>query len=235
MGADLETLFRLQEIDLRLLDKQREIDNFDKAVAERRQAIESCQARIDVATAKRKELVSERAFAERRVADSEDQLKERRSRLSRIRTERELRATEGEITSARDEIGSYEEALLDLEQRVADIEGQIEALRSEQSSLAEADQRLVEEEGAHVEALKLELVAEREARDEIASSLDGGLARKYELVLQRRGGVAVVEVRSGSCGGCHMHVPPQVVIEIMKAGAVRICPNCQRILYASGA
>ncbi|MFQ5352193.1 MAG: zinc ribbon domain-containing protein [Candidatus Binatia bacterium] len=235
MGADLETLFKLQEIDLRLLDKQREIDKFEKALAERRQAMESCQARIDLATARRKELVSERAFAERRVADSEDQLKERRSRLSRIRTERELRATEGEITSARDEIGTYEEELLELEQRVTDVEAQIETLRGEYTDLAEADHRLVEEEGTRVEALKVELASEREARDRIASDLDGGLARKYEMVLKRRGGVAVVEVRSGSCGGCHMHVPPQIVIEIMKAGAIHICPNCQRILYASGA
>lgn len=235
MGADLETLFKLQEIDLRLLDKQREINKFEEALAERRQAMESCQSRIDVATARRKELVSERAFAERRVADSEDQLKERRARLSRIRTERELRATEGEITSARDEIGTYEEALLDLEQRVSDLEAQIETLRAEQADLAQADQRLVEEDGARVEALKLELASESEARDEIAASLGGGLARKYEMVLKRRGGVAVVEVSGGSCGGCHMHVPPQIVIEIMKAGAIHICPNCQRILYASGA
>ena len=51
------------------------------------------------------------------------------------------------------------------------------------------------------------------------------------MVLQRRGGVAVVTVNNGTCGGCHMHVPPQDLIEIRRSASVRVCANCQRILY----
>ena len=56
--------------------------------------------------------------------------------------------------------------------------------------------------------------------------------RRYEMVLERRSGRAVVEVVGGACSGCHMQIPPQMVIEILSSGAIRVCPSCQRILYA---
>ena len=79
------------------------------------------------------------------------------------------------------------------------------------------------------ETTTVELDAELQT---IADQLDGRIRQRYEQVFKRRGGHAVVEVRGGSCAGCHMHIPPQTVIEIMKSGALRVCPSCQRILYA---
>ena len=44
MGAELETLFRLQELDLRLLEKQGEIDRFERRLSDRRKQLEQTGA-----------------------------------------------------------------------------------------------------------------------------------------------------------------------------------------------
>jgi uncharacterized protein len=233
LEAELETLFKLQEIDIRLLQKQRAVDVFEKRVSARRKAMQDCRARIDALAAKRKQLVTERALAERRVNDSGDQVKERRQRMSRVRNEKELHALEGEIAAMREEIGEQEEQLLAVMGRVEDIEKQIAALEKEYLELEQADHQDLDAEQARVDALKAELESERSGRDEVACGLDARLRSRYEMVFKRREGLAVVTIIKGTCSGCHMYVPPQTINEILKSGAVHVCPSCQRILYVS--
>ncbi len=56
------------------------------------------------------------------------------------------------------------------------------------------------------------------------------LLKKYETVRQARGN-AIAEVKNGSCTGCHMAIPPQLSIRVLKQEELITCPNCQRILY----
>jgi uncharacterized protein len=231
LGPELETLFKLQEIDVRLLEKQRAIEEFESRVAARRRAMQDCRARIDALVAKRKQLVTERALAERRVNDSGEQVKDRRQRLGRVRNEKELHALEGEITTLREEISDQEEALLGLMQRVEETEKQIAELEKEYADITEADHRDVDAEQARVDALKAELDDARSGRDSVAQSLDARLRSRYENVFKRRAGLAVVTIVNGTCAGCHMYVPPQTINEIRKSGAIHVCPSCQRILY----
>jgi len=228
LGPELETLFKLQEIDVRLLEKQRAIEQFEERVAARRKAMQDCRARIEALVAKRKQLVNERALAERRVNDSGDQVKDRRQRLGRVRNEKELHALEGEITALREEISEQEEQLLGLMQKVEESEKQI-------ADLSDADHREISAEQARVDALKAELADARAGRDSVAQSLDARLRSKYENVFKRRAGLAVVTIVNGTCSGCHMYVPPQTINEIRKSGVIHVCPSCQRILYVSDA
>jgi uncharacterized protein len=235
LGPELETLFKLQEIDVRLLEKQRAIDAFENRVSVRRKSMQDCRGRIDALIAKRRQMVTERALAERRVSDSGDTLKERRQRMGRVRNEKELHALEGEIAAMREEIGEQEEALLGVMGRVEEIERQIAGLEKEYVDLEQADHRDLAAEQERVDMLKAELAAERADRDVVAERLDVRLRSKYETVFKRRHGVAVVTIIKGTCSGCHMYVPPQTINEILKSGAIHVCPSCQRILYVSEA
>ena len=65
----------------------------------------------------------------------------------------------------------------------------------------------------------------------IVASVDEELHRRYEMIFSRRGGLAVVEIRGGTCLGCHMNVPPQLFNQIQRMEQVILCPNCQRMLF----
>ena len=61
--------------------------------------------------------------------------------------------------------------------------------------------------------------------------LEESLRRRYDLIFERKDGLAVVEVRKeGDCGGCRMRVPPHLITQIHRNADVVLCPNCQRIL-----
>lgn len=233
MGAELDTLFKLQQIDIELREKQLEVDQYESSLADRRSEIDARKARIEQLVGERKTLVTERALAERKVDDTKATLKDRNQRIGRVRTERELRANEGEVADLREQVGGLEDSLLQVMQSVEDIESRLSAARDELAELEAADEQQVSEESARIDSLRSEVAGELAARVEIAEKLDNRIRQRYEQVFKRRGGHAVVEVRGGSCAGCHMHIPPQTVIEIIKSGALRVCPSCQRILYAS--
>jgi predicted nucleic acid-binding Zn-ribbon protein len=232
VGAELETLFQLQRVDERLLGKRRDIETYEKRLAERRAAMEACKARLDELGRRRKQAVSDRAFAERGLADLQEKLRERKQRVGRVRTEKELRASQDEVRALSEEIGNAETEVLTMMEQVDAVEREIEAARKDYEDLAQADHRDVADEAARIDALRADLEAIRSERSEIASTLPPGLLKKYDVVLERRHGVAVVVVPDGrTCGGCHMQVPPQALIEIRRSSAIHVCPNCQRILY----
>ena len=232
MPGELESLFKLQQIDERLLRKRREIDIYERRLAERKAAMDVLAARIEEFAARRKQLVSERAFSERRMSDRQDLMRERKKRAGNVRNEKEMRASHDEVETLREEISSVETEVLTLMEQVDAIEAQIETVRKEYKALAEADHRDVAAEAARIDELRAELEEIRAERTAASTGITPNLLRRYDTVLERRNGVAVVTVADGrTCGGCHMQVPPQALIEIRRSSSVQVCPNCQRILY----
>jgi len=53
----------------------------------------------------------------------------------------------------------------------------------------------------------------------------------YDRVVENRGGTALVPVVGNACGGCFMHVPPQVINKIKMYDEIVRCEMCARFLY----
>jgi hypothetical protein len=69
-------------------------------------------------------------------------------------------------------------------------------------------------------------------RDTIFQTLPTNLASVYNRLAQRsRDGIAVAEVKNGSCSACFMALRPQVQVEIKKGEQILTCESCTRILY----
>ncbi len=49
--------------------------------------------------------------------------------------------------------------------------------------------------------------------------------------MRSKGENVVVGVDHGVCGGCHMKLPPQLVISCQARKDIITCSNCGRILY----
>jgi predicted nucleic acid-binding Zn-ribbon protein len=228
----IELLVNLQTIDLQLRERtdaievlRREIADLDAAVAGQRQVLEACRA-------ERADLESRRRDIEGSLSDEEAKMKDRRMRLNRIRNEKEAAAVRREIEVAKEGTGLLEEGLMGLFE-------QLDAVNAREKELAEAFEALSarrnsekERADTEVESLSAGLDESRRRRETLAAELDGTLRRQYETILSRKKGQAVVEIRSGTCEGCHMRVAPQLANEIVRNTRVIACPSCHRILYA---
>jgi len=224
-------LAALQEVDRFLREKselirglETEIAAIEAQLAERREMARVAQVERDAVEARRRDLEAHLEAEEAKMTD-------RRMRLNRVRNEKELQALRREIEVSKELNQQVEEGLL----------GVFESLEGLNATATEAEKRLTEletvaatelaEKRERIAALIAEGASKRAARDEMAKALDGNLRRKYEQIFERRGGTAVVEVRNGTCLGCHMNLPPQFFNELQRARDVRSCPNCHRILF----
>jgi predicted nucleic acid-binding Zn-ribbon protein len=227
----LQVLKALQTLDQNrreLLLQRQQLDN-EQAVllaeVSRVQAMaDSLAATIAARQAEREELLGklehERGLAVRAEA-----------RLPQIKTQREYLAVLKEVDTAKKQIK-------DLSDQLAAKDRETEALHADK---AEKDGELA--------ALSAQTAARQAEIDAAAVSLDDGLAnhgrqreqltgqlpvalrKRYDMLLERRNGVAVVEARDGACLGCHMHLPPQLFNRLYVAQEVQSCPHCNRLLY----
>ena len=73
-----------------------------------------------------------------------------------------------------------------------------------------------------------------ERREALTKQIEARLFKLYDTLKEKRRGVGVVNVKSETCQGCFLNIPPQMYIEVQKNNALIQCPNCNRILYWDG-
>ncbi|MFN8624716.1 MAG: C4-type zinc ribbon domain-containing protein [Candidatus Binatia bacterium] len=229
--SPIDRLFALQEIDRRLRDKSELVESLERELADLDTEIVRQRERTRMAQEEREADEARRRQIEAHIAGEEEKLKDRRMRLNRVRNERELQSLRREIELGKETTQQAEEELLGV---FESLEVKTAAAREAESSLRELEQSAASqmtERQTRVSQLRGELDGERAARTQVAATLDRGLRVKYEQIFERRGGTAVVEVRNGTCLGCHMNLPPQFFNELQRARDVRLCPSCHRILF----
>lgn len=127
-----------------------------------------------------------------------------------------------------DKLVEQQIALLDqIEEKQQLLQGAVSKLKEVEQEVTLALKNLQERE----EQLKKELVELQSARTFLAQTIPTMLLNRYERIKQAKGVRVVVGVEHRICGGCHMSLPPQVVVTAQAATEMVFCPNCGRILY----
>jgi predicted nucleic acid-binding Zn-ribbon protein len=148
-----------------------------------------------------------------------------------VKTNDEYRALESEIQAAEGKIRDLEDRELVLMEEAEELKGAVAARERELEPEAEAvreEQGRLDERASEIERETEELSGRR---DELAGDIDRDLLQRYERILDHTGDYAVVSVENGSCGGCHMRLPPQAVHNARRGESVTSCSYCGRILY----
>ena len=154
-----------------------------------------------------------------------------RNRLSELKTNKEYQAHLFEIEQARKKKDSIEENVLEMMERVEENENAIKELEVQASEA----KNVFEAEKARVEAQFAELANElsdlERQQKMVAEMVEKPLLARYNRLKTMRKGFAVAEVRDGSCGGCRLQLPPQLVAEVRRGDELMDCSYCHRILF----
>ncbi len=227
----LDQLWMLQQVDSRLAAARFSRTSLDDGTALRAE-VEATRAAAAAATARWHE-------CQAAIKDHELQL---------AGTEAKQRKIEGDLYGGRvsnpKELSSLQEELAmlartrdHLEDRILALLDQVEVLR-EQASTAEAARTALERRlAAHLaeyEAARNRLDGEIETltaeRSAVAADVESRLLRRYEGIAAQEGGLGVVPIHDGRCGGCHNALPTDFVARV-RGGQIVICERCRRILY----
>lgn len=154
-----------------------------------------------------------------------------KEKLGAVKTNKEYQSTLKEIDDLKEKASNIEDQMLadldeievsektidELRADLADVQSEVEKKQDEIRK--KADIQLVE-----VESLKKE-------RRDIWGKMEPKLQTFYDKIKRQGQGVAIAAIVDGVCQVCRMNIPPQLFNELMRLDSLRMCPNCQRVMY----
>ncbi len=234
MREEIARLMSLQAIDRELRGLEQALASVAGKVEQLRLELEKQQSELDRLTSEEQQSALLRRQLEKELAEGEARIRNKRMRLGQARNDKEMQALTHEVETQKEANQRFEAELLSLMEaseprtaRIAELTPSVERLSAE---LSEAEKEIA----SQVEDLKISIAKQRLERDMMAANLERTLLQRYEMIFQRRNGLAVAEARSGTCQGCRMRLPPQLYNQIQRHDSIHFCPNCQRILYHEG-
>lgn len=164
--------------------------------------------------------------------DSKTKLERYKAQQFDVKTTREYDAISFQIEDADSRIRRNEDSIvrmgMELENVRSDEKVLSEELEAVRVEFAEAESALkeIEEETAGEESrLKTERVS-------VLAQVDANHLAMYERIRPAKDGLAVVSMRSGSCGGCYNAIPRQLALELKLGEKLTVCESCGRIILS---
>lgn len=189
------------------------------------------QAALDAGKTSLKRLESERKSLELEVEGKKQLIDRYANQQLQTRKNEEYRALSHEIETCKAAIFKIEDQEIALMEQAEAAQKQV--LRATKA-LAEA-RTLMDDQLAKLAAREQELqqeLAQLQANREALAAAVVPVARiRYERLVLSKGEHVVVGVQHGVCGGCHMRLPPQLLVMCQAEKEVITCSNCGRILY----
>lgn len=227
----LEGLLQLQQRDHqkvafqeRLTQLPVELDRARQRVAAAQQAKEQTQQALE-------ECQKARRAKEGDLQAQEERLSKLKARLSEIKTNKEYHAHLAEIDAAKQAQVAIEDELLLLMEQGETLAQQLKQRETELANAtagAAADEARLAEERQQIERQLEQLEAEMV---QLEQSIEPGLLKEYRRLHARWKGAVVVPIQNGSCTGCRLAVPAQLIAEVRRQEAAQYCPHCGRFLY----
>lgn len=234
MREDLVQVVDLQNLDLEIAKIQREVQEIPREIADLEQELQSSRRVWDQAREHFASLEQLRRRHERELEDVTAEQRRRQGRLFEIKTNQEYTAVLKEIEGLKERRSKLEDEILELFDQIESAQG---VVRDEETRFREREKTCGQERTARegeLQRLRAELDRLQEERRRQAARVEPGLLQTYQRLLRSRGGIAVVQVKDGSCLGCHVGLTPQTYNELRKGDLLFTCANCQRILYWKG-
>ena len=227
----IEKLLILQDRDRRIRQEQGELARIEPERQTLKAKAATAQTDLENAKLRIKQIESARKDLELEVEGKKQMIVRYSNQQFQTRKNEEYRALAHEIDTCK-------AAIFEIENREIEFMEQAEAAQKEvlRATQAVKDTRtLVDEQVAQLDAREQNLLKEltqlEANREELASAVGEAARSRYERLVRSKGENVVVGVQHGVCGGCHMKLPPQVLVTCQAEKELVGCSNCGRILY----
>ena len=231
MLETIEKLLILQDRDRKIRRVRGELAHIEPQRQGMRVKGAEAQKALEQAKERARQLESDRKNLELEVEAKKQLIGKYSLQQFQTRKNEEYRALANEIELCKEDIRKIEDRELELMEQAETAQKDI--LRKTQAG--SEVRKLVEDQIAQLDAreqtLKKELSELETNREDLARAA-GDIARgRYERLVRNKGENVVVGVQHGVCGGCHMRVPPQLLVTCQGQQEIVTCSNCGRILY----
>ena len=165
------------------------------------------------------------------IEDGLEKLKDRQAKQLNIQNDREYHSILKEIEETKQQNKQREDELVLLVEQTESIKTKIEEL----TEACKTEEESLQGEEEKVASLEKELESEKskivKTRDKQAKKVNQKFLKRYEMLRERRNGLALAAVTKGVCKGCNMNIPPQLFNNLLKEDEILSCPTCNRMMY----
>ena len=229
----IEKLLILQDRDRRIRQVRGELAHIDPE----RQALHAkatgTQAKLEEAKQRVRQTESDRKRLELDVEAKKQLIERYANQQLQTRKNEEYRALAHEIETCNADIRKIEDQELELMELAEQAQKEVGRLNKEADAAKTLADGLAAQLSEREQNLRKELAELESNREELAAAVDAAACARYERLVRSKGENVVVGVQHGVCGGCHMKLPPQVLVACQAQQEIVGCTNCGRILYYS--
>jgi uncharacterized protein len=226
----IRALERLAQVDAELKELQEQhaqerstLDGLTSGISRFDERLAIDRTALDAMDKVRGELVQD-------VRNMNQQLEHSREKLGRSRTEREANAAQRELEELRKLVRDREEEIGKLTADADVARQQIESTEGEHKKLADELRAREGDISSKLGEVDRALRAKMTERDAAVKALPPQLYRRYDMIRSKRG-TALSQTSDGTCGACHMSLPPQLFHRLRREPILEQCPSCQRLIY----
>jgi predicted nucleic acid-binding Zn-ribbon protein len=230
MLPDQELAVRLQQIDLRTADLNKEIAALPKHLAEILKKLSGHEKRLDIDRAALVANQRDRKKLEGDNQTNEQKISKLRDQMLSAKNNEQYRAFQKEIEFCEAEIRKSEDRILDLMGDSETLDKNVKAAEislKEQRARLEAEQAEAKKRTAADQAELAKLVEERR---QTASGMTPEGLYGYERIRKMRGN-AIAELAAGRCSACHVSQRPHFIQELKRGEKLMYCESCGRMLF----
>ena len=233
--SDLTALFALQTQDKQLDQLQQKIDHIPSAIESIRATLATAKLQLDELHQRFLKVQAGKKEKEIEMADKEAAIKKHEKELNQIKSNNAYKALMSEIAKAKDAVSVCEDGILNLMEDIDDLGEEEKKIKQSLKDLeADCGKKILGLE-EQKKGLELEFAAQSDVRQGKLAGIPEEMLQRYDNLRKRKHGVAMVAVSGGSCGGCGMTLPQQIIIDVIRAERIVQCESCQRILYKADA
>lgn len=227
----METLVALQNAEIEIGHIEKDLDGVDGRIEELNQEIKVFEDRVSEYQNALNDLKQQYRSDENEIKMIDAQISKSKEKLRAVKTNKEYQSILKEIDELKQKSSDIEDRMLEHLERIEtaesemliqkgdleDVTAQVAAKQKEIRQTAD-DQRQV-------------LADLQKQRNRIWETVSAKVQILYTKVKHQGGGIAVAAVEDAVCQICRMNIPPQQYNELLRLDTMRMCPNCQRIIY----
>jgi len=231
MLETIEKLLVLQDRDRKIHRVQEELAHISPERESLRAKASSTQAQLDAAKTRVKQIESERKRLEIEVESKKTQIEKYANQQLQTRKNEEYRALAQEIERCKAEITKIEDHEIEFMEQAEAAQKEVLRAMADASEAKKLVESQVGELDKREQNLKKDQAELLQGRTELAGVVDETARVRYERLLKSKGDNVIVGITHGVCGGCHMKLPPQIMVSCRSQKEIISCSNCGRILY----
>lgn len=231
MKESLIKLLDLQQIDLEIDALRRSRKEYPAEISGLERELEGARGIIEEKRDRSEGLEKNRRLLEGELEGINADLKKHQDRLYEVKTNREYDALQHEIEALCNRIDEHETGILEDIEQNDDLKAKLEEDNLIYKELEEKHLARIGELKSKLDSVEENAETWGNKRTVLEVEIETRAVSVYSRIQRMvKGGVAVVRVEKGSCGGCFRKLAPQRRMEIRRQNQIIRCENCGRIV-----